>query len=152
MFLGSLISIVNASNNRKCVLLSNQKCMTLPTLSNLHSSSYSHKFPYCLFAVKLDKCVTRCNNLNDLSNKSCVPNKTDLNLSVFNMTAEIEESKTLTKRISRECKCRFDRRKCNWDQWWKNDKCRYESKKILCRWRKVMFRVLLHVFVKIENI
>ena len=35
---------------------------------------------------KLDKCVGSCNALNDLSDKVCVPNKTeDLNLSVFNM-------------------------------------------------------------------
>ena len=31
--------------------------------------------------------------------------------------------KTLTKHISCECKCKFDSRKCNSDQWWNNDKC-----------------------------
>ena len=36
--------------------------------------------------IDLDRCVGSCNTLNDLSNKACVPNKTeDLNLSVFNM-------------------------------------------------------------------
>ena len=36
--------------------------------------------------------------LSDLSNKICVPNKTeDLNLRVFNMIAGINESKKLTK-------------------------------------------------------
>ena len=39
------------------------------------------------------------------------------------------ESKTLTKHISCECKCRFDGRKCNSDQWWNNNKCRCECKK-----------------------
>ena len=53
----------------------------------------------------------------------------DLNLSVFNMITGINESKTLTKYISCECKCRFDRRKCNSDQWWNNDKCQRECKK-----------------------
>ena len=34
--------------------------------------------------VKLDKCVGRCNTLNDLSNEVCVPNKTDdFNIHVF---------------------------------------------------------------------
>ena len=57
----------------------------------------------------LDRCVGSCNTLKDLSNKVCIPNKTeDLNLSVFNMTAGIFESKTLTKHLSYECKCRFD--------------------------------------------
>ena len=60
----------------------------------------------------------------------CVPNKTeDLNLSVFNIITRINESKTLTKHISCECKCKFDGRNCNSDQWWNNDKCRCECKK-----------------------
>ena len=33
------------------------------------------------------------------------------------------KSKTLTKDISCECKCRFDGRKYNLDQRWNNDKC-----------------------------
>ena len=38
--------------------------------------------------------------LNDLSNKVCVPNKTeDLNLGMFNMITEINQSKKLTKHI-----------------------------------------------------
>ena len=35
----------------------------------------------------------------------------------------------MTKGISCECKCKFDGRKCNSDQWWNNDKCRCECKK-----------------------
>ena len=55
------------------------------------------------FAVDLDSCVGSCNTLNDLSNKVCVPNKTEyLNLSVFNMIRGINKSKTLTKHISCE--------------------------------------------------
>ena len=99
--------------------LSNQKRMTQPTLINLHPNEYSQKFQFYTFAVKLDRCVGSCNTLNDLSNKVCVPNKTeDLNLSVFDIITEINESKALKKHISCECKCRFDGRKCNSDQWW----------------------------------
>ena len=47
---------------------------------------------------KLDRCVRSCNTLNDLSNKVCVPNKTeDLNLRVFNMFTGKNGSKVLTK-------------------------------------------------------
>ena len=70
-----LISIVNAFNHTKCILLSNQKCMIQPTIINLHPNEYSQEFHY-LFAVKLDRCVRSCNTLNDLSNKVCVSNKT----------------------------------------------------------------------------
>ena len=44
------------------------------------------------------------------------------------MITGINESKTLTKHISCECKCSFDRRKCNSDQWRNNDKCQCECK------------------------
>ena len=45
------------------------------------------------------------------------------------MITGINESKTLTKHISCECKCRFNKRKCNSDRWWNNDKCQCECKK-----------------------
>ena len=52
-----------------------------------------------------------------------------LNLSVFNRITEINQSKTLTKHISCECKCKFEGRKCNSGQLWNNDKCWSECKK-----------------------
>ena len=39
------------------------------------------------------------------------------------------ESKTLTKHISCECKCKFDGRKCNSNQKWNKGKCRRKYKK-----------------------
>ena len=68
-FIGLLINIINASNHTKCVLLSSQKCMTQPTLINLHLNEYSQEFHYYPFSVKLDGCIGRCNTLKDLSNK-----------------------------------------------------------------------------------
>ena len=40
MFMGLLISIVNASSHTKCVSLSNQKCITQPTLINFPALIY----------------------------------------------------------------------------------------------------------------
>ena len=122
MFIVLLASIVNVCP--KCVSLSNQKCDTQPAFLDLHPNEYSQEFHYYPSAVKLDRCVGSCNTLNDLSNKVCVPNKAEhLNLSMFNMITGINESKTLTKHISCECKCRFDGRKLNSDRWWNNHKC-----------------------------
>ena len=101
IFIGLLTGLVHGSNHTKCVSLSNQKCMIQPTLINLHTNEYSQEFHYYPFLVKLDRCAGSCNTINDLSNKVCVPNKTeDLNLSVFNTITGINESKTLTKDIS----------------------------------------------------
>ena len=41
----------------------------------------------------------------------------------FQIITGINESKTLTKHISCECKCTFKGRKCDSDKWWNNDKC-----------------------------
>ena len=80
--------------------------------------------------VKLDWCAGSCNTINDLSNKVCVPNKTeDLNVSVSNMIIGINESEALTKHISCECKCKFDETKYKSNQWWNNNKCQCEFKK-----------------------
>ena len=53
--------------------------------------------PIFTFPVKLDRCVESYNILNHLSNKICVPNKTeDWNIHAFNMITWINESKVLT--------------------------------------------------------
>ena len=57
MFIGLLSSIISASSHTKCVLLSNQKCITQPTLINLHPSECSQELYYYPFAVKLDRWV-----------------------------------------------------------------------------------------------
>ena len=102
--------------------------------------------------VKLDICVGSCNTLNDLSDKVCVPNRTeDLNLRMFNMIKEINESKTLAKNISYEWKCRFDGRECNSDQWWNKVNVNVSVTNVMYL-KKIMFAILLHVVVKIENI
>ena len=71
--------------------------MIKPSLISLSSNEDSQEFHYHSFA------------LNDVSNKVCIPNKTeDLNLSMFNMITGINGSKILRKYISCECKCVFD--------------------------------------------
>ena len=104
------------------------------------------------FAVKWDRYIRSRNILNDLSNKVFIPNKTeDLNLRVFNIIARLNESKTLTNHISCEYKCKFDGPKCNSNQSWNKNKCWCDFKNIACV-EKIMFRILLHVIVKMENI
>ena len=60
------------------------------------------------------------------------------------MIIGINESKTLTKDISSEGNCRFDGTKSNSNQWWNNDKCRCECKKVHvyekgCVWNPAKF-------------
>ena len=107
-----IASIVNAFTHTKYVSLSNQKCEIQPTFINLQPNEYSQELQCYPFTVTLDKYFGTCSTFDDLTNKICVPNKTeDLILSVFNMITGINESKTLTKHISCECKRKFDERK-----------------------------------------
>ena len=88
IFMRLLINIVNAFNNTKCVLLSNQKSEIQPTFINLHPNEYSQEFHSYPFTVKIDKCDESCNTLNEV----CVPNKTeDLNLNMVNTITRINE-------------------------------------------------------------
>ena len=89
MFIVILTNIVDASNRTKCASLSNQKSEFQPALIDLHPNEYSQESHYHPFPVKLDKCLGSCNTLNNLSNKVCVPNKTeDLNTYVFHNISE----------------------------------------------------------------
>ena len=104
--------------------------MIQPTIINLNPNECSQEFHYYPFAVKLDRCVGSCNTLINLSSKVCNLSKTeDLNLNVLNMITRVNESKTLTKYISCECKSKFDGTTCNLNQCWNKDKCRCEYKK-----------------------
>ena len=117
LYITLLPSILNASNHKKCLSLRNQKCKIQPTLINLYPNECNQEMHYHPFAVILDRCTGSCTTLNDLSNKVCIPNKTDLNPSLFKTITGINEYKTLTKHISCKFKSRFDERKCNSDQW-----------------------------------
>ena len=68
------------------------------------------------------------------------------------MNTGINESKTLAKHISCECKCTFDGRKC---ECFINDEITVNvdaSVKNAMYVKQIIFGILLHVVVKMENI
>ena len=69
------------------------------------------------------------------------------------MITEINESKILTKHISRKCEYKLNTRKCNSNQMWNNDKCRYVCKNPIEHhvWKKMIFEILLLVLVKMGD-
>ena len=90
--------------------------------------------------------------MNYLVNKVYAMNKTeDLNLSVFNMITGINESKTLTKRISCECKSKLDETKCKSNQWCDNDYVDVSVNNIIYV-KMITFQISLLVRMKMENI
>ena len=67
----------------------------------------------------------------------------DLNVSFSIMIIGINESKTLRKHVSCECKCKFDETKCKSNQWLNNNNVDMSIKNV--------FWILLHVIVRMEN-
>ena len=48
IFIGLLTGLVNGSNHKRCISLSNQKHMIQPTLINLHPNEHSQEFHYSI--------------------------------------------------------------------------------------------------------
>ena len=75
MLIIGLLNISDITNIHTYLILQNDQ----PTLIK-----YSEELCYYPFAVNLDKCAGRCNTLDDLSSRVCVPNEMeDLNLHVL---------------------------------------------------------------------
>ena len=82
IFIRLLTGLVNEYNHTNCVSLSDQKCELIYILMNRATNFTTIHFRIDGF-FKLDRWVGSYNTLNDLSNKVCIPNKTeDLILSV----------------------------------------------------------------------
>ena len=98
LFVQFLTSIANESNHTKCVSLNIQQCMAQTTLL-IYIQMNTVKNYVNINLQLIYRCAGSCDILSDLSNKVCVPNKTeDLNLSVFIMITGINGSKTLTRK------------------------------------------------------
>ena len=151
-FIVLLTNTGNGSNHIKRVSIENQKCMIQPTLINLHRNECSRQFHYYPIAVKLDRCVGSFNTLNDLSNKVCVPHKTeDLNTHVLTW---------LQKKMNKKFKQNTYHANVNVNLMEENIiQIRNTiliinvdaSVKTLFMWKKIIFGILLHVVAKTEN-
>ena len=105
-----------------------------------------------IFGADMVASVHTDNTFNDLSNKVSLPNKTeDSNLSMLNIITGIDESRTLTKHVSCQCKCKFDGRRYNLNYWQNNENAKVSVKNIMYV-QKIMLSILLHVLVKNENL
>ena len=94
-----LIALLSFSGSlaAKCMFLNDEPCLARPTVIDLNPNEL-HYYP---FMVSLDRFNGTCNILDDPDGRICVLNKTgDVNLNVFNMTASINEAKTLGKHFT----------------------------------------------------
>ena len=88
-------------------------------------------------AVKLDRCVGTCNTLNNLSNKVCVSNKTDLNITknIYHANVNVNLIEENLIQIKSGIMINVD-----------------VSVKNIIYVKKIISGILLHTVVKMENI
>ena len=80
-----------------------------PTLIDLNTEQF--ELNYYAFMVILDKCN---GSFNVLLPEICVPKEIKgINVKVFNMTENKNETKIMIKHISCDCKCKFNSATCN---------------------------------------
>ena len=146
--------MVSFSSHIKCMSLTNQKRMTQATLINLYLNECSQELHHYPFVVDLNMYVGTCSTLKDLCSRVCVPSeKKYLNFHVLSMIAGISISRTVMKHMSWKCECNFDRKKCNSNQKWNNNKCWCEWKYLRhCVCEKNIFGILQHVVGKTVNV
>ena len=78
--------------------------MIRPTLIGLNPVDTT----YYPFMSSLDKCSRSCNSADVLSTNICVRSKKDINVKLFNMTANKNKAKTMVKQLSCDLKCKFN--------------------------------------------
>ena len=115
-------------NALKCVSMNNQECKVRPEIININSNEPSF-YPY---SVKISKCSSSCNNINNPYAKLFVPYVSkNMNVKVFNLISRTNETRYIKWLETRKCKCRLDASVCNNKQRWDEDKCRCEYKLLI---------------------
>ena len=97
-------------NALKCVSMNNQECKVRPEIINTNNKESSF-YPY---SVKISKCSSSCNNINDPYGTLCVPDVENMNVKVVNLTSRTNEIRYIQRHKTCKCKCRLDVNVKNW--------------------------------------
>ena len=69
VFVLGLTVLSNITNALECILMKNQECKVRPRIININSNNPIF-YP---FSVKINRCNSNCNNINDPYARICVP-------------------------------------------------------------------------------
>ena len=82
VFVLGLTILLNITNALDCVSMKNQECKVRPEIVYINSNNPIF-YP---FSVKINKCSSNCNNINDPDARICVSDTVkNLNVKVFNL-------------------------------------------------------------------
>ena len=120
----SLLSV----DSLECISIKNEKCKIRPEIDNINSNNPTF-YP---FTIKVNKCNGNCNNISDPYARICVPDSVkNLNVKVVNLMTLTNETRHIKWQDTCKGICRLDKIICNSKQWWNEDNCRCECKKLI---------------------
>ena len=115
-------------NVLECVSMNNQKCKIRPELISINTNEPVF-YPY---SIKINRCKSSCNTINDPYAKICVPDQIkNTNFKVFNLMSRTNETRHIKWYKTCKCRCRLDASICNNKQRCNDDKFRCESKELI---------------------
>ena len=124
MFFGSL----SCENALECISIKNEECKVRPEIINTNSNNPI----FFSFSIKINKCGSNCNKINDPYARICVPGALkNLNVKVFNIISGTNETRHIKWHETCKCICRLDGIICNSKQRWNEDKRRCECKEVI---------------------
>ena len=130
IFISALVFFVNLPNvnSIKCISVQNQECKLRPKIVDVKSNNPIF-YP---LSIKVNKCSSNCNNINNPYAIICVPDTVkDLNVRVFNLMSRTNETRHIKWHETCKWICRLDKIICISKQRWNEDKCRCECKELI---------------------
>ena len=126
-FLGLTI-LSNFTNALGCISMKNRECTVRPEIISTNSNNPM----FHPFSVKINRCCSNCNNINDPYAKICGPDIVkDLNVKAFNLMSRTNDTRSIKWHKLCNCICRLNEIICNNKQRWNEDKCRCDCKKLI---------------------
>ena len=108
--------------------MKNEACKVRPEIVNVNSN----EAVFYPFNIKTSKFSGKCNSINNLYAKICVPDVVkNLNIKVFSLMSRTKETRHTKWHETCKCKCRLDATVCDNKQRWNNYKCQYECKELI---------------------
>ena len=119
---------LTSANLLSCISMKSQECKVKPQIVNVNGDDPM----FFSDSVKTSKCNGSCNTINNPLAKMCVLDVvTNLNIKVFTLVSEINETRHKEWHETCKCKCRFEHSVFDNKQSWNDDQCRSDFSEYL---------------------
>ena len=146
--LGLIILSSSITGALNFISINNQECKVRPEIFDVSSNNLIF-YP---FSLKINRCSSNSNSINDPYAKICVPVVVkNLNVKVLNLMSRTNETRSIEWHKRCKCICRFNGIICNNKQRWNKDKCKCDCKELIdkgvCDKGYILIQVIVGVSV-----